>query len=98
MNAHAGQPIAAELVVEPIEVGAFVLNGRETIRARLDAFKGQRIINFRKWFEGTDGIDRPTKKGIAFSVRHLPEFAALANAALARAIAEGLLPKEGDDQ
>ena len=96
MNAPATSPHDPEPLPEPIEVGAFVLNGRETIRARLDFYQGHRIVNFRKWFEGKDGIDRPTRKGIAFAVRHLPEFVALANAALARAIAEGHLPNGGE--
>jgi hypothetical protein len=47
----------------------------------LSSYEGYDMLSFRVWFEGKDGEMRPTKKGIAFSERHLPAlFAALRDA------------------
>ena len=78
----------------PIAVGQFQLNGKDTIRAELGDFNGTTVANFRKWFDD-DGTAKPTRKGIAFAVRHLPAFAALVNDALARARADGLIEEGG---
>lgn len=98
MSAQPRQAAQAAPAPEPIVIGDFALNSKDTIRAALDEFNGARIVNFRKWFCDKDGSDKPTRKGIAFAVRHLPAFAALVNDALARARADGLLPDDGSRQ
>lgn len=91
-TAPADRPPASE-----IEIGTFPLNGRDTVRAALSEFNGQSVVNFRKWYRDGDGTAKPTRKGIAFAVRHLPAFAALVNDALARVCADGLLNDGGEN-
>ena len=57
-------------------------NSRETLRVRLDSFKGQAVFDCRAWYAGDDGTLKPGKGGLTVSVRHLP--------ALAEAIAKAL--------
>jgi hypothetical protein len=54
-------------------------------------YEGTNIVNVREHFIGVDGIMRPTTKGIAMSVKHLPELAAGITKALAKARELGLL-------
>ena len=49
----------------------------------------------RQFFTDTDGISRPTKKGLAVSLRHLPELIALLGKALTKAHALGLIREGG---
>jgi hypothetical protein len=51
------------------------LNGRERLRVTLELYRGVWLINLRKWFEADDGGLRPSKRGIAVSIRHLPQLA-----------------------
>lgn len=76
-------------------IGHFPLNDKDTIRAELGDYNGTTVANFRKWFDD-DGTAKPTRKGIAFAVRHLPAFAALVNDTLTRARADGLIEKGGE--
>jgi hypothetical protein len=74
---------APATLAEPFTVAKFwkSRNHAEHIRVDLSEYEGRAIINVRIWQTGSDGIDRPTTKGIAMSVRKLPELAkALANA------------------
>jgi hypothetical protein len=74
---------AAAALAEPFTVAKFwkSRNHAEHIRVDLSEYEGRAIVNVRIWQTGTDGIDRPTTKGIAMSVRKLPELAsALAKA------------------
>lgn len=68
---------------EPIEIAKFWKNrGRnESVHVSLSEYEGHPLINVRIYSTGSDGIDRPTPKGVAMSIRKLPELAA----ALARA-------------
>jgi hypothetical protein len=75
----------------------FRLNAREVIRAEVSEFNGRQIFNIRRWFRADDGSMRPTAKGLACAVRHLPSLATLVEGALAQARAAGLLD-EGDTQ
>jgi Transcriptional Coactivator p15 (PC4) len=84
--------IQAVDISEPLE---FVLNGREVIRAEISAFNGRQIINVRRWYRAEDGSIRPTKKGLACAIRHLPALAALLADTLERARTSGLLPNDG---
>jgi len=54
------------------------------------------LINVRIWQTGSDGIDRPTVKGIALAVRKLPKLASSLAKAEARARELGLL--EDDEE
>jgi Transcriptional Coactivator p15 (PC4) len=81
----------------PIEIAKFwkSRNRAEHVRVELSEYKGHSLINVRIWQTGTDGIDRPTTKGIALSVRKLPELASALAKAETTAIELGLL--QGDD-
>jgi hypothetical protein len=74
-----------------VAIGEFQANSRETISVSIDEFKGHRLINLRKWGTWDDGQLHPSKAGIACQVKHLPELAALINAALAHARSSGLI-------
>ena len=79
--------IQAVDISEPLE---FVLNGREVIRAEISAFSSRQIFNVRRWYRAEDGSIRPTKKGLACAIRHLPAEAALLADTLAQARSSGL--------
>ena len=68
---------------EPIEIAKFWKNRArvESLHVSLSEYEGHALINVRIYATGTDGIDRPTTKGVAMSIRKLPELAQ----ALARA-------------
>jgi hypothetical protein len=68
---------------EPVVISKFwkSRNHTEHVRVELSEYQGHPLINVRVWQTGSDGIDRPTTKGIALAVRKLPALAA----ALARA-------------
>jgi Transcriptional Coactivator p15 (PC4) len=51
------------------------LNSRERMRVTLEPYKGIWLLNLRKWYEADDGKFQPSKRGIAVSVRHLPQLA-----------------------
>jgi hypothetical protein len=56
-------------------------NRRVHFRLNLSEHKGHALVDMRLWETGTDGIDRPTVKGVALAVHKLPELArALAKA------------------
>jgi hypothetical protein len=69
----------------------------EHVRVDLSEFKGHVIVNVRIWQTGSDGIDRPSTRGIAMSVRKLPELASALAKAETTAIALGLLQGASDD-
>jgi hypothetical protein len=78
---------------EPVEIAKFWKNrGRnESVHVTLGEYEGHNLINVRIYATGTDGIDRPTRKGIAMSVRKLPELADALNRALTKARELGFL-------
>jgi hypothetical protein len=82
---------------EPIEIAKFwkSRNRTEHVRVDLSEYKGHPLVNVRIWQTGTDGIDRPTSKGIAMSVRKLPALARALAKAETTALELGLL--QGDD-
>jgi len=63
----------------------------------LSAYEETNIVNVREHFIGSDGIMRPTTKGIAMSVRRLPELSRAVRLALEKARALNLLPEDGDE-
>ena len=58
-------------------------------------YEGHCLINVRVYCTGTDGIDRPTPKGVAMAVRKLPELARALVKAEAKARELGLLGRLG---
>lgn len=71
------------LIAEPVEIAKFWKNRRrsESVHVTLSQYEGRSLINVRVYSTGTDGIDRPTPKGIAMAVDKLPALAqALAKA------------------
>ena len=88
---------ARETLPEAVEIAKFwkSRNRAEHVRVDLSEYKGHSLINVRIWQTGSDGIDRPTAKGIAMSVRKLPQLASALTKAEAKAIELGLL--QGDD-
>jgi hypothetical protein len=61
------------------------------VHVTLSEYEGQRVVNVRVYCTGTDGIDRPTPKGVAMGIRKLPELAKALVKAEAKAIELGLL-------
>jgi hypothetical protein len=90
------QPLA-----EPISIAKFWKSPRDHtkhVRVDLSEHMGHPLINVRIWQTGSDGIDRPTVKGIALTVRKLPTLAAAINKAVRRAQELGLLNDEGSHE
>jgi hypothetical protein len=88
---------APATLAEPFTVAKFwkSRNRTEHIRVDLSEYEGRAIINVRIWQTGTDGIDRPTPKGIAMSVLKLPELASALAKAETKARELGLIDGEG---
>jgi hypothetical protein len=81
---------------EPIEIAKFwkSRDHAEHVRVDLSEYKGHPLINIRIWQTGTDGIDRPSTRGIAMSVRKLPQLASALAKAETTAIELGLIARE----
>jgi hypothetical protein len=79
-------------------VAEWPINSRERARLVISQYKGNRLINLRKWFEGEDGELRPSKQGIAFGVKHLPRLVEAINAAHRFAIEQGLIDDPSGSQ
>jgi hypothetical protein len=87
-----GRPTLAE----PVEIAKFWKNRRrnESVRVSLSEYEGHVLINVRVYCTGTDGIDRPTPKGVAMGIRKLPELARALAKAEGQAKALGLIDDE----
>jgi hypothetical protein len=87
------------ILTEPVPIAKFWKNrGRnESLHVALSEYEGHNLINVRIYSTGTDGIDRPTPKGIAMSVRKLPELARALAKAEAKARELGLIDDEADE-
>jgi hypothetical protein len=86
------------ILSEPVEIAKFWKNRsrNESVHVALSEYEGQNLINVRVYSTGTDGIDRPTPKGIAMSVRKLPELADAIAKALAKARELRLIDDDSD--
>jgi hypothetical protein len=82
---------------EPIIISKFWKNRRrnESVRVSLSEYEGHCLINVRVYCTGTDGIDRPTPKGVAMGVRKLSALSRALVAAEAKARELGLIDDEG---
>jgi Transcriptional Coactivator p15 (PC4) len=78
---------------QPIEISKFWANRRgEAVIVSLREFgKGVLIVDVRKHYSAADGTLKPTAKGIALTVRKLPELTVAIGKALKRAHELGLL-------
>jgi hypothetical protein len=88
---------ARPTLAEPIVISKFWKNRRrnESVHVTLSEYEGHSLINVRVYSTGMDGIDRPTTKGLAMSVRKLPELARALVKAEAKAVELGLVENEG---
>ena len=82
---------------EPIEVAKFFKTRwrNESVHITLSEYQENCVIDIRVYRTGTDGIDRPTTKGLAMAIRKLPELAAAVTMALAKARVLGLVDDDG---
>jgi hypothetical protein len=87
-------------IAEPIEICKFwkSRDHRAHVRIEISEYQGHPLVNVRIWETGSDGIDRPTVKGIALAVRKLPKLADGINKALERARVLNLLPEDGSSE
>lgn len=90
---------ARNALSDPIEIAKFWKNrGRnESLHVSLSEYEGHPLVNVRIYTTGTDGIDRPTPKGVAMGIRKLPELAKAINAALDKARELGLIDEAEHD-
>jgi hypothetical protein len=80
-------------LAKPIEIAKFWKNRRrnESVHVTLSEYEGHCLINVRVYCTGTDGIDRPTPKGVAMGIAKLPELTRALVKAEAKAQELGLL-------
>lgn len=85
-------------LAEPVEIAKFWKNRarNESLRVSLSEYEGHCLINVRIYSTGTDGIDRPTTKGIAMGIAKLPDLAKAISKALATAQELGLIDEAGE--
>jgi hypothetical protein len=63
------------------------INTHEFARIELRQQKTRTVVDVRRWLRQPDGTTRPTARGFAVSVGHLPAIIDLLNAALAKVTA-----------
>ena len=90
-------PAKASPLSEPVTIAKFWKNRRrsKSVHVTLSEYEGRPLISVRVYCTGTDGIDRPTTKGVAMGISKLPELAAGLAKALEKARTLGLLDIAG---
>ncbi|RXG86502.1 transcriptional coactivator p15/PC4 family protein [Bradyrhizobium zhanjiangense] len=80
----------------PIEIAKFWKNRarNESLHVSLSEYEGHCLINVRLYTTGSDGIDRPTQKGVAMGIQKLPDLARALNRAVAIAKKMGLIAED----
>jgi hypothetical protein len=83
-------------LAEPVTIAKFWKNRarNESLHVSLSDYEGHPLVNVRIYATGTDGIDRPTTKGVAMGIRKLPELARALAKAETEARRLGLLDSE----
>jgi hypothetical protein len=83
----------------PIEIAKFWRNRQRQISivVALREYEGQTLIDCREYFTDKAGCMRPSTKGLAMSIRRLPELSRALRLALEKARALDLLPEGGDE-
>jgi hypothetical protein len=86
-------------LAEPIEISKWWKSRRRDIAVvvTLSSFEGTNIVNVREYYTASDGCMRPTTKGLAMTVRRLPEFSKAVRQALEKARELNLLSDEGGE-
>jgi Transcriptional Coactivator p15 (PC4) len=83
---------------EPVEVAKFFKNRRkDVVVVSLSTYEGQNLVDIRQHYLNDKGQNRPTSKGVAMVVRHLPDLAAAITKALAKARELGLIDDEAGE-
>lgn len=59
---------------EPVVISKFWKNRhrRESVHVTLSEYEGHCLIGVRIYSAGSDGVDRPTVKGVSMGIRKLP--------------------------
>jgi hypothetical protein len=96
VSSDRGASNALERERLPITIQKFWKNRRrsESVHVTLSEYEGHCLINVRVYCTGTDGIDRPTPKGVAMAIGKLPELARALVKAEAKARELGLVDDE----
>ena len=76
-------------------ISEWPVNGRETMRVRLDQYRGQNIVDLRRWYASGGGELKPGRGGLTIGARHLPDLADALAKALEAAKASGILGGDG---
>jgi Transcriptional Coactivator p15 (PC4) len=87
-------------LAEPVEVAKWWKNRQRKIAivVSLREYEGQTLVDVREYFTDQAGCMRPSTRGLAMSVRNLPEFSRSVRKALERARALDLLPEDGEGE
>jgi hypothetical protein len=85
-------PPRASKPFEPIEIGKFFKNRKgDVIVVQIKSFQRIVFCDIRQFFQNEAGVNCPTKKGVAVSLRKLDELARLIDKAIATARERGLI-------
>ncbi|MEI7458924.1 MAG: transcriptional coactivator p15/PC4 family protein [Pirellula sp.] len=69
--------MSTKLPTEPIIVGEFEKNAKDTLRVTLHQFNGTDLISLRLFYKDKDGNLKPGKDGLSFKVEQFPFLARL---------------------
>jgi hypothetical protein len=79
-------------LIEPIEIGKFWKNRRgDAVFVQIKSYEGVVFCDIRQFFQNDAGQSCPTKKGVALTLRKLPELVELLEKTLVKARELGLL-------
>ena len=67
----------AKLPAEPIVIGEFEKNSKDTLRISLNQFNGIDLISIRVFYRDKDGQLKPGKDGFSIKVDQFKQFAML---------------------
>jgi hypothetical protein len=82
---------------QPIMVGRFFKNRRgDIVAVQIKSFEGVVFCDIRQFFQNDAGQSCPTKKGVALTLRKLPELVELLEKTLAKARELGLIREGGE--
>ena len=86
-------PPKAPKIAQPKELARWSRDreGKQIFIIGFDSYEGHDFLSLRLWFKDADGELRPSKKGIAFSARHLPKLFEALRAAYRTARETGLI-------
>ncbi len=69
--------MSAKLPTEPIIVGEFEKNAKDTLRVTLHQYNGTDLISLRLFYKDKDGNFKPGRDGISLKVEQFPLLARL---------------------